>query len=174
MKQITESQLVLLLAQTKGARPVTVSAFTKPAQRKTGNPYQSIRKFSVVNGMTGVDYEKAVGRQEVREGAVEATFEAQSRQWGEHVSNVLVEQKGKWYISIIVKRVTKVTRYYGEETGGRMVRITGDVAKKFLSPHTEPAGQPVEKKIVFRNYAIANIRLIAIDGERYRLIHPAS
>lgn len=172
---IPESQLVEILSNQKGAAPVTLSAMTDTKARKTGNPYKAIYKFAVVNGMIGVNYENAVNRQQVREGAVEGTFEAQSRQWGEQINKSLVVNGDKYYISIVNPKSCKAKpRYYGQRTDGSLVRISSEIAKQFIPEHKKATNQGTDKEIVFRNYSLGNIRTVAIGGKKYRIAREAT
>ena len=172
---IPESQLVEILSNQKGAAPVTLSAMTDTKARKTGNPYKAIYKFAVVNGMIGVNYENAVNRQQVREGAVEGTFEAKSRQWGEQVNKSLVVNGDKYYISIVNPKSCKAKpRYYGQRTDGSLVRISSEIAKQFIPEHKKATNQGTDKEIVFRNYSLGNIRTVAIGGKKYRIAREAT
>lgn len=172
---IPESQLVEILSNQKGAAPVTLSAMTDTKARKTGNPYKAIYKFAVVNGMIGVNYENAVNRQQVREGAVEGTFEAKARQWGEQVNKSLVVNGDKYYISIVNPKSCKAKpRYYGQRTDGSLVRISSEIAKQFIPEHKKATNQGTDKEIVFRNYSLGNIRTVAIGGKKYRIAREAT
>ena len=172
---IPESQLVEILSNQKGAAPVTLSAMTDTKARKTGNPYKAIYKFAVVNGMIGVNYENAVNRQQVREGAVEGTFEAKARQWGEQVNKSLVVNGDKYYISIINPKSCKTKpRYYGQRTDDSLVRISSEIAKQFIPEHKKATNQGTDKEIVFRNYSLGNIRTVAIGGKKYRIAREAT
>ena len=172
---IPESQLVEILSNQKGAAPVTLSAMTDTKARKTGNPYKAIYKFAVVNGMIGVNYENAVNRQQVREGAVEGTFEAQSRQWGEQINKSLVVNGDKYYISIVNPKSCKAKpRYYGQRTDGSLVRISSEIAKQFIPEHKKATNQGTDKEIVFRNYSLGNVRTVAIGGKKYRIAREAT
>ena len=172
---IPESQLVEILSNQKGAAPVTLSAMTDAKARKTGNPYKAIYKFAVVNGMIGVNYENAVNRQQVREGAVEGTFEAKARQWGEQVNKSLVVNGDKYYISIVNPKSCKAKpRYYGQRTDGSPVRISSEIAKQFIPEHKKATNQGTEREIVFRNYSLGNIRTVAIGGKKYRIAREAT
>ena len=172
---IPESQLVEILSNQKGAAPVTLSAMTDTKARKTGNPYKAIYKFAVVNGMIGVNYENAVNRQQVREGAVEGTFEAKARQWGEQVNKSLVVNGDKYYISIVNPKSCKAKpRYYGQRTDGSLVHISSEIAKQFIPEHKKATNQGTDKEIVFRNYSLGNIRTVAIGGKKYRIAREAT
>lgn len=172
---IPESQLVEILSNQKGAAPVTLSAMTDTKARKTGNPYKAIYKFAVVNGMIGVNYENAVNRQQVREGAVEGTFEAKARQWGEQINKSLVVNGDKYYISIVNPKSCKAKpRYYGQRTDGSLVRISSEIAKQFIPEHKKATNQGTDKEIVFRNYSLGNIRTVAIGGKKYRIAREAT
>lgn len=171
MKTITQSQLVVLLARIRGAKPLTISALVDARCRKTHNPFKEVKKLSRVNGLTSCDYEASVNRQRDREGT-EPAFQAKERQWGERVSGALVENKGKWYLPIHIRATAKPV-YLTRKTEGEMLMVTPkEQIEAFLPPPSdEGAAQGVDKAIIYRNYSLGSIARITIDGETYRIRH---
>jgi predicted 2-oxoglutarate/Fe(II)-dependent dioxygenase YbiX len=170
MKTISLPQLQILLARVKGAKPLTISAFVDARAKKTGNPFAEIRKLSKVNGFTGANYEASVNRQQDREGTVPA-FEAKERSWGERVSSALVEKDGKWYLAI-QPRATSKPMFFARMAGQPFKLTVKEAIAHLLPAHKSNAeSQGVDKEVVYRNYALANIAAITMDGESYRIRH---
>lgn len=167
VKHISRAQLQVLLAQVKGAKPLTISAFVDAHPRKTGNPYAEIRKLSKVNGFTGCDYSASVNRQRDREGSVPA-FEAKERSWGERVSPALVELKGKWYLAI-QPQATATPLYFARSEGKPFVHVPKAKIETFLPAERPATNQGTEKEVVYRNYSLENIVGLTMDGQSYRV-----
>ena len=169
MKNITTGQLKELFLAQKGAAPITFSAMVDTRARKTGNPYDKILKFSVVNGFIGFDYETSVNRQQVREGN-RPTFIAHERKWGENINNVLVEQNGKFYLSVRPLH-TKKPVYFGIK-GNLMTKVEEESIKQFLpNKYDNRDHQGVRTEIVYRNYSLESIRYLTFNKVKYKIIN---
>lgn len=166
MRTLKHKELIEKLMAIKHAMPITISAFTEVKARKTGNPYEKIMKFSIVNGFTGFDYEAAVKRQQIRE-QDKPTFEASERTWGENLNDVLVTKDGKHYL-IIRPLSTKKPLYYAVKNG-KMSPVSKKDIQAFLPPDREP-NQPINNKIIYRNYNIESLRSICFNGVRYKIV----
>lgn len=168
MKNITQKELEVLLKNHKGATPITISAITDTRARKTDNPFDKILKFSVINGFTGFDYQASVNRQQNREGGA-GDFNAQQRKWGTNINNVLVEDKGKFYLVIRPLRCTKPI-FLGQK-GNNVVRVAKESIAQFLpTTYSSADKQGVDKEIVYRNYSLDSIRSITFKGEKYQIL----
>lgn len=167
MKNITVDELAAILLKKKGARPITFSAIVDTRARKTGNPYDQILKFSVVNGFTGHDYENSVNRQLGREGQ-EQDFNVQARTWGENVNGIVVQNGKKFYLRVRPLRTKKPI--YLTRKGSKIERVEKDKIEKFLPPVYHAQNQGTIKEIVHRDYSFDSLRTISIDGEKFMLI----
>lgn len=169
MKLIQQDELRHLLAGIRGATFATLVTKTNARLRKTGNPFGDVSKISRVNVTLGFQYEAAVNRQRVREGA-EADFEAMPRQWGERIpGTVLVTHKGKCYLETKVER-TFDTKYFTAE--GK--ELSADDVRPFLPPKGE-SRQECEKEIIVRDYALDSIWSLVMKGETYMVLpNPAA
>lgn len=171
---ITVEQLANLLQTIKGATPIAFSSLTSPAQRKTGNPFGEIRKLSVVQAMTGADYENSVNRQLAREGKDQLTFTAKERSWGKRIAPALVakDDDSAFYLPAHILR-TKKPVYLVRSPRGPLVTIEKARIEPFLSPSKSSAeAQGVEREIVYRNYSLTNIVSLSYNGTRYRVRRP--
>lgn len=168
MKQVTETELTMILLGLKGAQPVTFTAVVDARCRKTGNPYEEVRKFSCVNGFTGHDYEKSVNRQLIREEKT-PDFEAQERRWGENINGIVVEKDGKFYMRVKPQR-SKKPIYIARRPGQPFIRVEKSKIEEWL-PKVYPAqNQGTDKEILHRDYMISNLRTVSIAGERFVII----
>lgn len=168
MKHLTITQLKDMLRAQKGATPVTIESLTDARARKTDNPFDKIFKLSLVNGFTGFDYEASVNRQQVREGN-DPTFESQERSWGTNVNNVLVENKGKFYIAIRPLKSLEEPLYFGE-VNGSLKPVTKKEIEKFLPAPYINTNQGTDKEIVYRNYSLESIRKLTLKGETFEIV----
>ena len=179
---LTEAQLVTkLLNLRKGANFVTVVTRTVPGMNqsivvngaKVPNPYFDaissdfkVRKVSEVNGQIGYDYENAVNNQRIREDGT-PDFVAQPRKWGIRVDNSCVfEHKGQFYFDM---RVLKSIGHYYVDLKGNTIE-TSEV-EKCLKPRSPNKNQETDKEIIVRDYTIANVLSISINGEKFVIIH---
>lgn len=167
---MTETDLIHALCDNakRGAFPITIEALTVPTMRKTGNPYAgNCLKRSRVNGFANWIYSNSVNRQREREGT-ETDFIAAPRQWGARVEKTpLVIHKGKMYLEL---KVEKSLGHQYETLTGKIIEAS-ELAP-FLSEKSEGSGrQGTEKEIVLRDYAIASIHAVSLDGRTYRVTH---
>ena len=166
MKTITTEQLKDILLPLKGTHPVCISTLTDAKAKKTGNPFGTILKFSKACGVSGADFEQSVNRQLEREGK-EATFEAQERTWGQRISSLLVENKGEYYLVLHVQHNTDPLYFVKKD--GMLVNINKTEVEAFLPTPSKPKQADVEKTIIYRNYALKNVKYIGISGQKYRI-----
>ena len=145
-------------------------ALPLPVGETIVNPFHSVAKLSVVNGFTGFDYEASVNRQHVREGT-EATFAAQERAWGTVVSPALVENKGEFYLRLKVERTAKPV-YLTRKTAESPWLVTPkETITPFLPPPSTAPSQGLEREVVYRNYKLASLVSLSMDGSKYRIRH---
>lgn len=169
MQTITPTQLAQRLAALNHAAPFVLSAFINARARKTGNPFGDIFKLSRVWGFTGFDYEASVNRQQVREGNDAPDFQAQARKWGIRIAPCLVENAGKLYLVAKVQRCA--SPLYFAKQGGFWRWLARETVAPFLPEYKSAAiAQGVDKEVIYRNYALANLRQISVNGERYRVV----
>lgn len=164
MKALTQAALIDMLNGIKGATFATIITETDPKLKKTGNTLGTVRKVSRVNVTLGFQYEKSVNRQRTREDA-EADFQVKPRQWGKHVSPMLIEHKGRIYLETKVERVIS-TAYV--DASGRT--LDADIVRPFLPARRGKGRQEVQKEIIVRDYALNSIRSITVKGEEHVMI----
>lgn len=172
MTKITSAQLLQILSEIKGNTFISFESFTKPAQRKTDNPYDEILKLSEVNASTGFNYEANVQRQQIREG-LEADFKAQERKWGRNVNNVVVEKETKdgmkYYIRCRVLKTLKDPVYYGRK-GNILTEVKKEDIKPWLQETHRAMSQNTEVEIVYRDYMFSSIRTLRINGNNFEIL----
>jgi len=169
MKAITQTQLVALLGEVKGATFATLITETDARLKKTGNPFGTVRKVSRVNVTLGFQYEAAVNRQRTREDS-EADFEVAPRQWGQRVpGTMLVEHKGRTYLETKVERSLGCT--YVDASGNE---LTAEDVAPFLPKRSGSGRQGTEKAILVRDYALDSIRSLRFAGEDHVMMQPTT
>jgi hypothetical protein len=164
MKTITLTQLRDILAKVNHAMPIAFSSITAP--KVNANPYGEILKLSRVSNFIGFNYRHSVENQMAREG-IEGTFIPQPRKWGHHVSPVLIEHKGQYYLSVQVLRTRKPV--YLVKADGMTKVIPSDAVKPFLPVKQEATSQPTEKKVIYRDYKLESLHQITMNKETYKI-----
>jgi hypothetical protein len=166
-------ELGKLLESRKGAYPITITAFTqvdmnKTIDRKAPNPYYNrVTKRAKVNGMANWVYANSVNRQLEREGK-EADFVPHARRWGVRLPNsplVFHEVKHEWYLELKVEK--SLLHYYFLD--GQP--ISDEQVKPYLKPKGK-SRQGVDKEIILRDYALANIEEVCMNGVIYEVTKP--
>lgn len=163
--------MLAYLEKLKGCRAVSIIAETTP-DLISGNPFgKQLRKLAHVNGMIGWNYGNSVNNQRTREnqpldakGNVEF-FTPLPRKWGKRLKHAdgtltpLVEHKGQKYLEVKVQAsLQHVYMLHGKPVDAAKV-------KPWLRKHNESKRQKVKKPVILRDYAISNIKVIAVDGQ---------
>ncbi len=164
---ITEHQLILVLTGLpKGNNFVTIVATTEPKMRKTGNPlFGKVFKTSRVNGSIQFDYENNVNAQKMREGQT-PDFKAQAPVWGTRVGDsCLILHNSNFYFYV---RIIKSLGYAYHTADGKPIDATE--VTPYLYERKASATQELDKEIIVRKYALANIREITINGTHYQIM----
>ena len=163
MRTLSAADLAKLLSGIKGATFATIVTNTD-ARVKAACPFgRNVRKVSRVNVTLGFQYENAVNRQRVREGA-ENDFEAAPRQWGERIPGTFLvrHDSGKLYLE------TKVERSLGcEYFAADGSRIEADAIAPYLPSKGGSGRQDVEKPVLVRDYALDSIKGLSMKGEDF-------
>ena len=167
METINQNKLAELLASIVTAQPITITALVNAKCRKTGNPFAEVKKLSKVNGFTAANYQASVNRQLGRENKPES-FEAKDRQWGERVAPCLVINGPKRYLVIHVQ-YAKQPIYFGKLASGQWRIVSKETIQAFLPSHKPSASQGTDKEIVYRNYALENIRHVSMLGQTFKI-----
>jgi hypothetical protein len=155
-----------LIETVKGTTAVSVYAETECDMNKTGNPFYGATKKNWIAGIIGFDYGNSVNNQLGREGQ-ETDFIPQPHKWAilpENGCRCLRQNKdrSKTYLWIKVQSSETPTYHFeGKE-------VSKETIAPFLKEHSKPHTQAnVEKEIVARTVALANILAIKIKGEEY-------
>ena len=161
--RVSRTVLAQMLAEQKGAKPVTFIAETdarvKQGTKNNPSPFRgkNVTKRAKVNGMIGWIYANSVNNQRAREGN-EDFFVAHPRKWGERIKGTpLVEYKDRQYLEVKVEKVLS-TEYFVD---GEPVDI--ETLKPFLPVKNQSARQETEKAILIADYAVDNIVSIRLD-----------
>jgi len=176
MQTITTSQLRNKLANLKSCSAVAIETETYPKMLKkdriTGeaNPYGEIGivKIGTMAGLIGCSYENGVNNQLGREGK-ELIFEAHERKWGELMDNKVMvihtpkgETKKKYYLQMLVKSSNRPI--YTDGTNVIPVEELAGVLPSKSDPKTQDT---LDKKVILRDIALENIKVIRILKEEY-------
>lgn len=181
MQKITHSKLVEILAQSKGAFPVSLLSETDAKARKTGNPFGQINKISAVRTFTGADYENAVNREANRQGA-EGEFESEGLpDWKEQiVKNKVFRHKteGTLYFRTQTtpeqrKRSRSIVLAYRGPSGQflKPSEVKPFLPPKSVSRKQESAGLSSKKQVEVREFKFDSIRKIRMNGETFELVN---
>lgn len=167
--RISPKRLELLLRGVYQATIVTIEARTKPrlmARHPLNgrpNPYRGATKVATVNGMLCWRYSRAVNRQRGREERT-PDFQALPRAWGVRLRGTpLVEHQGELYLELKVERVLHC-RY--ESAGGKAIDA-GDIEPYLRRRPPGASRQGLEREIVLRDYALANLVSVTFGSFRY-------
>jgi len=165
---VTVEQLAAVIEAMQGAQPATMTTRTDANLLKTGNPFGEVAKYSKVNVFVGVNYENAVKRQQVREGADEGNFDAQAPKWGERVGKKLISHKGELYCPVKIGSALEQPRYV--QTANLNVLTNESVTPFKQKKQSSAAAQGVDKEIVWRTYKLSNILRLTIGGDTYVVV----
>lgn len=167
MKQVTVAEMVQIFRDHKGAMPISFTALVDTRARKTNNPYDQILKFSEVNAFTGHDYENSVNRQRVREGST-PDFVERGRSWGTNINNILVENKGQFYLR--VRPLHTSEPIYFAKVGKTIKKVAKEAIEHLLPPVYHSQIQDTAKEIIHREYLVSNLRTVTLNGSSYELV----
>ncbi len=174
MKKLSYSKLIQFLKDSKGVLIVGILALCDSNARKTGNPYGKIFKQIRAVGFVGVNYGKAVEREQVRQ-EKEIDFVPDALPWGEWIVNhKLIGHNGEFYLRTQTtpgQRRTQAAKVicYRDANGKFLSR---DDVKPFLPVAKESAKQQdkgLAETVWVRTYKFSSIQRIRINGETYLL-----
>jgi hypothetical protein len=186
---LTRDELKTVLINVRGAKPVTITARTKPdlvGGKKC--PLVGLEKVAVVNGLINFSYENSVNKQREREAEdieeVE-TFHAEPRRWG---SRLFTENKRMLPLVHKVKHDNPYLTFNDlqalpadelllelkvQKSLGHQYLLNGEVipneeAEQYT--RSSSAGrQGVEREVILRDYYLHNIEQVVMDGETFVL-----
>ena len=166
MRNITESELIVLLNGVNSSTFTNVVTETKVRMNKTGNPYfDKVIKRSSCNYLMGNSYEDRVDTNYRKEG-LEETFQVEKPSGKEHISKVvLIDTKTRSKHYLMVERfdeIKPVNEY----------KMEGDPIEKmmfesYMVKVSESQKQEQERKVSVITPLISNIREISFGGEKY-------
>lgn len=171
-RELSLSQLELLLRNVRRATAVSLVARTQPVMRVRGNPYRdNLVKIARVNGLIGIDYRSCIDRQRQRE-ATEAGTEPETYTTGHlHVRSriegtVLFGYRDKVVLPVKVERVIE-TQYRTIDTDELVpVELVTPWLKK-RQPGSKRQG--VNRQVVLRDYPLTSIIELRIFGDVFRV-----
>lgn len=164
MKIVSQTEMQEVIETVKTSTFVSIQVETEVDMNKTGNPFYGATKTNVVAGQIGFDYENAVNNQLGREDKP-LDFSAQAHKWAVPMENgcrnlVQNKDRSKTYLRIKVQGAGEPTYKFEGQI------VSKEAIAPYLKPHRKPLTQDgVDKEIVVRMYALANILAIKIMGE---------
>ena len=161
---ITTNQLFDILASIRGAKFATITTLTDVAMRKTNNPYAGlVKKLSSMNVTLNFIYRNSVNAQRAKEGNQEE-FVPHERKWGKKIQGTMfVEHKGEFYVEAKMNGAPQNVVYLLENEV-----IEKEVISEFLpAKSSNKEHQGVEKEIVLRDFKMASIVGLKVDGQEY-------
>lgn len=170
---VTVQEMVGIIREVKGTAAVTVDLASpmdgKGKMNKTGNPYvgMGIVKSETLNGMIGYIYENGINRVATKEGKEHR--DAKPHPWGDMDEKHLFRihrKTGKMYLSMMVRGV-KVHGFFAPDG----TEIPDESIRQFIpEKHTSSSQSDLDHEVIVRDYDMANIRGIRMNGEVYTLV----
>lgn len=166
MKTVSQSQLAQMLSGIAHATFATLSAITT-VKTVANCPLGEVRKLSRVNVTLAHNYANSVNAQRAREGLA-TDFVPVARKWGKHVAPALIEHKGAFYMATRVNRSLGHSYLTRNAQGFWQVTDASKVAP-YLPPVRDSGRQGTDKAILERDYSLANLVSLVVNGERLRV-----
>lgn len=168
---INQSELRNVIESIRGVSFASIHSVTRLDMRKTGNPFAGkILKVSKILAIVGNwSYENSLINQAKREN-VETEFEIKPRKWGFRLNDSgIVEHNGKLYLECKVEKSISSRIVFDD---GRFIPNKDiEIIRSFIPIRKESSTQePIEKKIILRDYAFDSIRKIRLNGITYRIV----
>jgi len=163
-----QNELVGEMYKLDRSKIVTLHTYTDARAKKTNNPFpnKKIWKYSIVNGLFGVNYENCVNNQLAREGK-EADFDAAAPVWGEKVneSRVLedhVKTDGSFNLYFAFNPRNHLSTKYFDDDGNE---LTKEEVEPFLPARKPSSRQGTDKEVIWRKYKVQSILAVVTDGK---------
>jgi len=175
MKNITESELIVLLNDVKTSTFTNVVTETKVRMNKKNNPFfDKVIKRSSCNYLMGNDYEKRVITNSEKEG-IETIFQSEKPTGKHHISKVVLESDPKFVDGVEIpteKKYYLMVERFDEIKPVNEYKMEGDPIEKmmfesYMVKVSESQKQEQERKVSVITPLISNIREISLGGEKY-------
>ena len=161
--------ITMLLTWNFGAQPATIQYGSEPKIKKDGKlRFGNIFKLGAVNCIIDYDFEKAVRRQQAREG-IEPNFVV-SALWngkGEHINRRLVRHTDTDVKYLAYKHERTLRSLHFDSA---LNFIPNVLLKPYFYATSAPTNQGVEKYVKPRTLKLANIRKVKMMGKTYEII----
>lgn len=158
--------MVRVLMQVKNATPATFVAVTEVGMNKTNNPFfERVTKKQKSNVFINFDYAGSVNRKLLKEGK-SPDFVASPRKWGEKLPGTpIVFYKNVYYMEArFLSNEPKVEYFVDAVPTDKAVFET---YLKPVSTETSKEHQGVDEVIIIRDFKVANIHSITVNGNTY-------
>ena len=155
------ADLVKYLLKLRSTQVATITAITDVRLNKNGNPYVGVRKVQRIKVEINNNYENKVNDGREVEGKRD-DFEVAPLQWGEHVSNAVIENGGKLYLQTIVLEKDSNPVYID----ARGFPVSYEDIRPFFPPYRPNARQGLDEEVKVRTWKLESIYDMWL-GERH-------
>lgn len=158
MKVVTQSEFKELLINLKGAPICEMVTLTDLSDYQfTDSPYlNKLKKVAKYTIQLGVDYKSEMLK-------TDPSWVAKESRWGYHVNNILIEYKGKFYISCRIQK-----KHFDYLKVGRD-KVTDEILKE-IQPFLKPFSNDDNNPIGYRRFKLDSIRQMTIHNVSYLII----
>lgn len=168
VKNITRQELITLLSEITKPTFTNVVMETKVSMNKTNNPYyDKVIKKSSCNYSLGIDYQKRVNNNYIKEG-IESTFESEKPSGKHHVGNskcLLIDDKTESVHYVMLERFDEIKPQNEYIFEGN--EIDKQIFQDYMKKSSESQKQEQEKKVMVITPKIENIKEISLGGTKY-------
>lgn len=156
MQVITYEEFANLLRGLKTCPTATIVTETDLSDYQyTDSPYlNKLKKVAQYTVVLGGSYEDAMKEKN-------KNFIIKENKWGTHVNNIIVEHKGKLYVSLLIQKKHFSFLKVGKD---RVTPETYKLIKAYLKPLEEP------NPVGYRRFKIYSIKYITIKNQTYMVI----
>lgn len=156
----SQQDLVKYIKGLRSTQVATIVAITDvkmnkkdTATKSVANPFQlGVRKVQTIQVTVNDQYENKVNDAREAEGK-EGNFEVAPLQWGEHVSNCVIEHKGQLYVQTIVVEKDANPTYIN----GAGADVAYSDIKPFMPPYNPATRQQLDDEVKVRTWKLGSI-----------------
>jgi hypothetical protein len=145
-------------------KEVKFTTYTDPKLKKTGNPYNGVKKIQTATVEVNFNYQSTVNKQRMAEGK-ELDFTPKSRVWGTRIDDsCIIEHNGEMYIES--RLIKKDAAYYIDEN---RKMLSKDEIAPFMPAVSKSKNQDLDTEVIINTFKVSNIKEVEIDGVTYLL-----
>ena len=157
MDVITYEELSTILRKIQGAPFAEMITETDLSDYQfTDSPFiNRLKKVAKYTVQLGASYEEAMK-------GINPNFTIKDRKWGEHINNILIEHKGKLYVSCIIQK-----RHFSFLKVGKD-KVTDEMEKQ-IKPYLKPL-EEASNPVGYRRFKIYSIKQITFNNKSYMIL----